>query len=64
MFAVSQEADRGYCALCTTQDIYSAGQTWDELKINVKDAVRAHFFDQAAPEKIRLHLGHDEYMTL
>lgn len=56
VFEVTQEADGGYCAECLTFDIFTQAATWDELRTNVREAVRAYFFDGAVPGQIRLHL--------
>jgi predicted RNase H-like HicB family nuclease len=65
IFDVAQEGDGGYCAECLTESIVTEGNTWDELRSNVREAVRGYFFDQ--PEKlkasIRLHLVRDEVLA-
>ncbi|MND00078.1 hypothetical protein D3C83_185750 [compost metagenome] len=63
VFEVTQEADGGYCAECLTPDIITQGDTWDELRKNVREAVRAYFFDGAIPERVRLHLVRDEVLA-
>jgi predicted RNase H-like HicB family nuclease len=60
VFEVTQETDGGYCAECLTHNIFTQGDTWDELRANVCEAVRAYFFDGAVPERVRLHLVRDE----
>jgi len=60
IFEVTQEADGGYCAECLTLDIFTQGDTWDDLRSNVREAVRAYFFDQPIPDRVRLHLVRDE----
>ena len=60
IFEVTQETDGGYCAECLTLDIFTQGDTWDDLRANVREAVRAYFFDGPIPERIRLHLVRDE----
>ena len=60
IFEVTQEADGGFCAECLTLDIFTQGDNWDELRSNVREAVRAYFFDQTIPERVRLHLVRDE----
>ena len=59
IFEVTQETDGGYCAECLTLDIFTQGDTWDELLSNVREAVQAYFFDGAIP-RVRLHLVRDE----
>jgi hypothetical protein len=62
VFEVVQEADGGYCAECLTEDIFTEGDTWDELRKNVLEATTAFFFDRLVPERIRLHLIRDEIL--
>jgi predicted RNase H-like HicB family nuclease len=63
VFEITQEADGGYCGECLTLDIFTQADTWDELKVNVREAVRAYFFDGPVPERIRLHLVRDEVLA-
>jgi hypothetical protein len=63
IFEVTQEADGGYCAECLTHDIFTQADTWDALRTNVREAVRAYFFDAAPPERVRLHLTRDEVLA-
>jgi len=63
VFEVTQEADGGYVAECLGEDIFTQGQTWEELRANVVEAVRAFFFDSEPPRWIRLHLARDEVVS-
>ena len=63
VFSVSQESDGGYVAECLSHDIFTQGNTWEELRANVREAVAAYFFDQAKPAGIRLHLVRDELLA-
>lgn len=54
VFAVTQEEDGGYTAECLSEDIFTQADTWEELRQNAAEAVRAHFFDSTPPEAIRL----------
>ena len=64
IFEVTQETDGGYCAECLTLDIFTQADNWDDLRSNVREAVRAYFFayfsDGPIPERVRLHLVRDE----
>lgn len=62
IFEVTQEADGGFCADCLTEAIFTQGDTWEQLRDNVRQAVRAYYFDQPKqlPSSIRLHLVRDE----
>ncbi len=65
VFEVTQEADGGFCAECFNDSIVTEGDTWEELCTNVKEVVRAFYFDQPEnlPAKIRLHLVRDEVLA-
>ena len=63
VFEVVQEADGGYCAECLTENIFTQGDTWEELRANVLEAVRAFYFDSSPPARIRLHLVRDEVVS-
>jgi predicted RNase H-like HicB family nuclease len=63
VFEVTQEGDGGYVAECLSEDIFTQGDTWEELRANAAEAVRAHFFDSEPPERIRLHLVRDEVVS-
>jgi predicted RNase H-like HicB family nuclease len=56
VFEVEQEADGGYCAECLTEGIFTEGDTFDELRCNVREATAAYFFDRPRPESMRLIL--------
>jgi predicted RNase H-like HicB family nuclease len=64
VFEVTEEADGGYVAECLTESIVTQGDTWEELRAMVKDAVDAYFFDGPKPEWIRLHLVHNEVLSM
>ena len=64
VFAVTQESDGGYVAECLSHDIFTQGNTWDELRGNAREAVTAFFFDQPKPATVRLHLVRDELFAV
>lgn len=64
VFTVTQESDGGYVAECLSHDIFTQGNTWDELRANAREAVTAFFFDQPKPATVRLHLVRDELFAV
>ena len=63
VFEVTQEEDAGYCAECLTENIFTQGDTWEALRLNVQEAVRGYFFDQPqTSRRIRLRLVRDEVL--
>jgi len=64
VFEVIQETDGGFCAECLTEAIFTQGDTWNELRANVKEAVEVHFYKRKSkPQNIRLHLVRDEVLA-
>lgn len=66
VFEVTQEADGGFCAECLTEAIFTQGDSWEQLRANVREAVQAYYFDQPKnlPSSIRLHLVRDETLAV
>ena len=56
VFEVSQESDGGFVAEALGESIITQADTWDELRENVREAVKALYFDRPAPPRLRLHL--------
>ncbi|HUT61919.1 MAG TPA: 2-phospho-L-lactate guanylyltransferase [Phycisphaerae bacterium] len=63
VFDVTQEADGGYVAECLSRDIVTQGNDWDQLRQNVREAVKGFYSDDKGPSRIRLHLVRDEVLT-
>jgi hypothetical protein len=64
VFEVTQEEDGGFCAECLSENIFTQGDTWEAVRKNVQEAVRAYYFDQpGVPTRIRLHLVRDELLV-
>jgi predicted RNase H-like HicB family nuclease len=67
IFEVSEdETDGGYTAAALGHDIFTEGETIEELRGMVREAVACHFFDFAQDERpkvIRLHQVRDEVLA-
>ena len=63
VFSVTQEADGGFVAEALGESIITQADTWEELRVNVREAVMAFYFDQPAPQRLRLHLVRDEILA-
>lgn len=64
VFEVTREEPSGYAAECQNENMSVMGQTWEELRGNIKAAVEKHFQDGPKPVAIRLHLVRDEVISL
>jgi len=61
------EVDGGYVAVGLGHDIATQGETLDELREAVRDAVQCHFGDGLAgtpPQMIRLHFVREELLAV
>jgi hypothetical protein len=64
VFEVVQEEDGGYCAECLTENIFTEGDTWEQLRNDVIEATTAYFFARPRPERIRRPLIRDELLSV
>ena len=63
IFAVEESPEGGYEAHALGHAIFTQADSMDELREMVRDAVRCHFDEGAAPSVIRLHFVHDEVIS-
>ncbi|MEZ5354199.1 MAG: 2-phospho-L-lactate guanylyltransferase [Bryobacteraceae bacterium] len=60
IFLVEDSPDGGFSARALGHSIFTVGDTEQELRAMVKDAVACHFDDREAPQIIRLHYVREE----
>ncbi len=58
---IEREGD-GFVALCPEVDVASQGNSVDEARRNLQEALEL-FFETASPEEIRDRLHHEVYVT-
>jgi predicted RNase H-like HicB family nuclease len=63
VFEITQEPDGGFVAEALGESIITQADTWEELRANVREAVKAFYFDRPAPTRLRLHLVRDEVIA-
>jgi len=62
---LEDEVDGGYTATALGHSIFTQGDTLEELRTMVRDAVQCHFSDGipgSGPKLIRLHFVRDEVL--
>ena len=64
IFIVENSDEGGYTAKALGCSIFTEGETLDELKESVKDAVKCHFDENEVPHIVRLHIVKDEVMAI
>lgn len=68
-FLVEEDAEGGYNARAVGASIFTQGDDMEDLRANVRDAVRCHFDDNETtvsplrPQIIRLHWVRDEVIA-
>jgi predicted RNase H-like HicB family nuclease len=61
VFTVEEDPDGGFTANAVGACIFTQGEDIEDLKVNVRDAVRCHFEDSARPSMIRLHCSSPQW---
>jgi len=64
IFVVEDSDEGGYTAKSLGYSIYTEGETLDELKENIKDAIKCHFDAKEIPHIARLHIVKDEVIAI
>jgi predicted RNase H-like HicB family nuclease len=60
--AIIEREGNGYVAMCPEVDIASQGDTIEEARGNLREALEL-FFETASPEEIRTRLHDEVYVT-
>ncbi len=63
IFVVEEAPEGGYVARAVGESLFTQAESLDQLRTEVRDAVRCHFEDGAAPGLIRLHFVRDEVIA-
>ena len=63
-FMVEDAPEGGYIARAHGPAIFTEADTLDELREQVRDAVRCHFEEGQAPRVIRLHFVREEVIAV
>ena len=59
----ADETDGGFTARALGHSIVTEADTWEQLRVNVREAVLCHFEAGQAPAVIRLHRVMDELLA-
>lgn len=60
IFFIEEAAEGGFTARALGESIFTEGETFEETKRNIKDAVDCHFDEDKKPKLIRLHTVKEE----
>ncbi len=60
--AIIEREGNGFVSLCPELDVASQGNTIDEAKKNLQEALEL-FFETASPEEVKTRLHYEVYVT-
>ncbi len=63
IFIVKESEEGGYIASALNESIFTDGESLQELKSNVKEAVQCHFDDDTS-KIVRLHMVREEVFSV
>ena len=63
IFLVEEAPEGGYTARALGQSIFTEADTLDELRVNIREAVKCHYDEGQAPAILRLHMVRDEVLA-
>lgn len=64
IFLVEEAPEGGYIARALGHSIFTESDTLDDIREEVKDAVRCHFDEGQIPRIIRLHFVKEEILAI
>ncbi|MEQ1607177.1 MAG: 2-oxoisovalerate dehydrogenase [Pyrinomonadaceae bacterium] len=63
IFLVEEDIEGGYNAKALGEPIFTQGETVEELRANIRDAVDCHYDPASKPKVIRLHFVSEEVLA-
>lgn len=64
IFVLEEDIEGGYTAKALGFPIFTQGETLEEVKSNIKDALRCHFDEEdKIPKIVRLHIVKEEVFS-
>lgn len=64
IFIAEESQEGGFFAKAVNHSIFTQGDTFDELKRNIADAVKCHFEVADLPKLVHLHVSREETFAL
>ncbi len=63
IFMVENAPEGGYIAKALGESIFTEAENLEDLRQQVRDAVKCHFDEGLGPKVIRLHFVHEEVIA-
>lgn len=61
---IEESPEGGYSARAMGYSIFTDAESLDEIRENIKDAIKCHFDEKEMPKLLRLHFVRDEVFTI
>ena len=63
IFLVEEDIEGGFNAKALSESIFTQGESIEELRANIRDAVDCHYEPASKPKMIRLHFVSEEVLA-
>jgi predicted RNase H-like HicB family nuclease len=63
IFLIEEDVEGGYNAKALSESIFTQGESLEELRANIRDAVDCHYDPSNKPKVIRLHFVSEEVLA-
>jgi hypothetical protein len=63
IFLIEEAAEGGYIARALGHSIFTEAESLDDLRDQIRDAVKCHFDEGQSPKLIRLHFVREEVIA-
>jgi hypothetical protein len=63
VFLIEEAAEGGYTARALGESIFTEGDSLDEVRRQIRDAVKCHFEEDTGPKVLRLHFVREEIIV-
>ena len=64
IFLAEPDEDGGYSARAEGAPIFTQGESWEDLEIQIRDAVLCHFDEADRPRSVRVRLAKETLIAV
>ncbi len=64
IFIVNEAPEGGYTARALGKSIFAEADSLEDLREEIREAVKCHFEDDSSPKVVRIHFVREEILTV
>ena len=64
IFIVNEAPEGGYTARALGKSIFAEADSLEDLREEIREAVKCHFEDDSSPKVVRIHFVRDEILSV